>query len=697
MTSYKITILNRDYTNFNVTNEDNQIIQTFKINPYKLALLTNDIFTYNDITKIIKIQLNKNELRKKELCGILVLENNKTYGNFKDKYLYKCIPNNKTLPIFYIPYKIIMEFSKMFENKYVTFIFNKWDVDEKPIGTLTNVLGGMNLQNYINYNFLCNDLNNVGKTKMNKEIDNKINSLGQSDYDNINLKFKVFDRRNVLNNNQHITNLNNTFLATNSNNTFLATNPSLNVFTIDNDDTTDYDDAISGLVNGKNVIISVYIANVSLIIDLLNLTNITDIIKNVSTIYLPNNHYSMLPKSLEEFCSLKEGKDRYVIVMDVTIDTILNKIINIQFSNAIINVYKNYRYEEPTLLLDENYLLVKNTIEKLFNQANIDSHKVIEKLMIMINNQSAKILNNNDNNNGNKEIFNNDNNNNKCNKEISNNNNDNKEISNNNNNKKGNTEISNNDNNNNKCNKEISNNNNDNKEISNNNNNKKGIFRNVYLKNNQTSHQSLFGKSLDNPCGKSLDNPCGKSLDNPCGNSPIENNIINLWNNVESKYEKICFGHQLVGLENNESNNVFNQNFEYLHISSPIRRLVDILNMIELQKTINVVSDLLNNFHNKWFNNIDFINSQMKIIKKMQNNVLILWLFDNGKNKDKLFEGIVLEIKDGKITVFIEELKMITFVKDYFKDVILFEKMMFKIFVFVKENTFKNKIGLKMV
>ena len=566
MPNYSIEILSRDYTNYIIT--CGNTVQNLQINPYKNALLNKDIFSYDEKTQSIKIYRDKNDLRKKELCGILILENNKTYGKNKDKYLYKCVPNDKTLPTFYVPYKIIMEFSKMFENKYVTFTFNKWEQDEKPIGSLTNVIGGMNLQSYINYNFLCNDLHKSGQSKINKEINEKIKNLEQENYNNINEKYKISDRRVLNSNSQNKT-----------------------IFTIDNDDTTDYDDAISAIQDGNNVLISVHIANVGLVLDLLNLLSNIDIITNVSTVYIPLKHYSMLPSSLEKFCSLEEGKERYVITMNIIIDTTINKILNVTFTNSLIIVYKNYRYEEQELLSDPNYILINNTIKKLFNQNYMDSHKLIEKLMIMINNQSAKILNNSSSN---------------------------------------------------------------------------GIFRNIYFKNESAL--------------------------------PIENNIINLWNNASSKYEKTCIGHQLVGLENNNINND-DKCFEYLHISSPIRRLVDILNMIELQKFLNLNdnNNLINVFHNKWYNNIDFINSQMKTIKKLQNNTLILWIFDNSKNKDKIFEGIILEINDRKITVYICELKMITTVKDYFPDVKLLDTKMFKIFVFTKEHTFKNKIRLKMV
>ena len=36
----------------------------------------------------------------KYITGILVLNNSKTYGRFKNKRLYKCLPSDKKIPAF---------------------------------------------------------------------------------------------------------------------------------------------------------------------------------------------------------------------------------------------------------------------------------------------------------------------------------------------------------------------------------------------------------------------------------------------------------------------------------------------------------------------------------------------------------------------------------------------------------------------
>ena len=61
------------------------------------------------------------------LSGILILANNKTYGKHKDKFVYKCIPDNKYLPTFLVPYNKKNGFNKNTKNLYVTFKYNHWE------------------------------------------------------------------------------------------------------------------------------------------------------------------------------------------------------------------------------------------------------------------------------------------------------------------------------------------------------------------------------------------------------------------------------------------------------------------------------------------------------------------------------------------------------------------------------------------
>ena len=62
-------------------------------------------------------------------------------------------------------------------------------------------------------------------------------------------------------------------------------------------------------------------------------------------------------------------------------------------------------------------------------------------------------------------------------------------------------------------------------------------------------------------------------------------------------------------------------NFEtYMHVTSPIRRLVDIINITQFQINTNMIStnDKWETFNSKWLNKIDYINTTMRAVRKIQ-------------------------------------------------------------------------------
>lgn len=83
---------------------------------------------------------------------------------------------------------------------------------------------------------------------------------------------------------------------------------------------------------------------------------------------------------------------------------------------------------------------------------------------------------------------------------------------------------------------------------------------------------------------------------------------------------------------------------EYAHVTSPIRRLVDIVNLSILQ---NIGED----FCNKWMGRIDFINDKMKAIKKVQNNCKLMNIIKD----QRVFDGVAT---NG--CIYIAELNLIT-------------------------------------
>ncbi len=97
----------------------------------------------------------------------------------------------------------------------------------------------------------------------------------------------------------------------------------------------------------------------------------------------------------------------------------------------------------------------------------------------------------------------------------------------------------------------------------------------------------------------------------------------------------------------------------YVHITSPIRRLVDILNQILFQKD---VSTGCQTFFDKWFNHLDQINRATKDIRRVQMDCDLLALCISDSNLvNREFIGIVFD-KEAEYTymVYIEELKLVS-------------------------------------
>jgi exoribonuclease R len=64
---------------------------------------------------------------------------------------------------------------------------------------------------------------------------------------------------------------------------------------------------------------------------------------------------------------------------------------------------------------------------------------------------------------------------------------------------------------------------------------------------------------------------------------------------------------------------------KYIHITSPIRRLVDLLNMTKFQICLGVpLSNSASAFYNKWIDKLDYINDQMRSIRRVQTQCSLL-------------------------------------------------------------------------
>jgi len=374
MTNYKIHINDRNYSSWELFETNNLTKVSFEINPIECKLFSNDVFEINElgIIKLIHSSIRFGSL----IPGVLMLDGNKTYGRHcksngtSGKLLYKCIPDDKRLPAFLIPYEMkCVGFSKVFKNQYVTFIFDCWD-DKHPRAKLDNVIGPVDiLDNYYEYQLYCKSLNSSIQ------------------------KFQK-DANKALANNPHdiiIETIKNKYPSIQD-----RTDQKLwHIITIDPLKSLDYDDGFSIIdLDGGLQQLSIYISNVTIWMDVLNLWD--SFSRRISTIYLPDKKRPMLPTILSDcLCSLQENVTRVAFVIDIIINE--NDIVDIKYSNCLIKVIKNYFYEEPKLLSNKKYNEILDAAQRLSIKnryiANVrNSHELVCYLMILMNYNCAKEL-----------------------------------------------------------------------------------------------------------------------------------------------------------------------------------------------------------------------------------------------------------------------------------------------------------------
>ena len=580
---YTIHIHDRNCDSWEVFNTETFSKVELDIVPIDKKLFTNDVFTIDDNNNISIIH---SSIRTgTSIPGVLILDGNKTYGRVnksidghaysknkpQGRLLYKCIPDDIRIPPFLVPYEIkSMEFSKVFKNLYVTINFDQWD-DKHPRAKLDNVIGPVDiLDNFYEYQLYCKSLNasiQQFQKDTNKAFQGKTN---ESIFNQILDKYPGIEDR---------------------------TNQKYwHIITIDPLNSRDFDDGFSIVTIDDNIkMLSVYISNVTLWLDTLNLWS--SFSRRISTIYLPDKKRPMLPTMLSDcLCSLQENVKRVAFAMDIYIKD--DNIVKIEYKNTIIKVSHNYVYEEIKLLSDARYheiLDLSQNISKKYKYINNvrNSHELVCYLMILMNYNCA-------------------------------------------------TELI---------------------------KHKTGIFRSTIIK-------------RDFSVPDTLPDDVGK--------------FIKIWNSASGQYisgtEIVDTRHELLDVD------------AYIHITSPIRRLVDLLNMIKFQYcfNINILSENAIKFYDKWLNEIEYINTTMRSIRKVQCDCSLLDMCHNSPElMEKEYDGYLfdkIDRNDGlyQYIVFLPELKLSSRIT-LREDVANFENKKFKLYLFKDEEKFKRKIRLQLL
>ena len=172
--------------------------------------------------------------------------------------------------------------------------------------------------------------------------------------------------------------------------------------------------------------------------------------------------------------------------------------------------------------------------------------------------------------------------------------------------------------------------------------------------------------------------------------------FIKIWNSASGQY--------IDGSEITDTRHDILDVDAYIHITSPIRRLVDLLNIIKFQQLTYIVnlSDNADKFYNKWIGDLDYINVTMRSIRKVQCDSSLLDLcFNNPLVMEKEYDGYLFDKinrNDGlfQFIVYLPELKLssrITLRENYEN----YDCKQFNLYLFNDEDSFKKKIRLNLV
>ena len=593
---FQIYINNSDYTSWefkNIHNEDiinadeYPILKT--VEPLKTKLFSRDILSFDIENNVV---IEKSILKDTEyLAGVLILEGNKTYGRSGNKrLLYKCIPDDKYLPSFLVPYDIKIGFQKKNINKYVVFKYDNWN-EKHPKGILVNTLGNVdNLEVFYEYQLYSKSLH-ISIAEFTNSTKKNLNNVPHDVYiEQIlhNPDYNIEDRTNK------------------------------RVISIDPVNSTDFDDAFSIEPYNHNDIhvgwtVTVYIANVFLWLETLELWNTFS--HRVSTIYLPDRKRPMLPTILSDtLCSLQENKNRFAFAMDipVTMDGKIDTTREIVYQNVLINVNKNYRYEENSLLHKESVYAKLYNLSYLMDNRISNSHDVVSHWMILMNAVTGiKMLKD----------------------EI-------------------------------------------------------GIFRSVISNEKKPLLLDKYDLSKDTQM------------------------VIKNWNNISGHYihyhKEAIINHELMNINSISYLADYTKQPEivpYIHVTSPIRRLVDLLNQIILFKKYSFVKNISENadaFVNEWIKKLDYVNISMRSIKKLQTDCTLLYncimkpSYLIQHHKGIVFDRVKRNNGSYNYMVYLEDLKIISRLTTHF-ELDNYSKNSFKLFLFEGEDNIKKKIKLQIL
>jgi len=177
---------------------------------------------------------------------------------------------------------------------------------------------------------------------------------------------------------------------------------------------------------------------------------------------------------------------------------------------------------------------------------------------------------------------------------------------------------------------------------------------------------------------------------------PNSYQMIHKWMNVSSQYSR--FAGESIEVMNHDVMNIQS----YTHITSPIRRIVDLLNSMIFMEQLGIIRELSPNAHSfiqYWMGRIEHINTTMRSIRKVQANCELLCKITQQPELIHVsYTGIVFDKTTSisgvfSYTVYLEHFKLFSRVKTL-TELDNYKTYTFKLFVFQDEENIRNKIRL---
>ena len=170
---------------------------------------------------------------------------------------------------------------------------------------------------------------------------------------------------------------------------------------------------------------------------------------------------------------------------------------------------------------------------------------------------------------------------------------------------------------------------------------------------------------------------------------------IRMWNNISGQY--VAYGpdmnlcHDVMKIKN------------YVHMTSPIRRLIDLLNQMWFSENIGLhISPDAHNFLSSWIQKIDYLNVSMRSIRKIQTDCEVLHrCYINPDLMKTIHKGVIfdkLHKSDGAFVymVYLEGLNMLSRMKTY-TELDNLSIHSFQLYFFEEEHNLKKKIRVQHI